>query len=198
VDVKPTTVPGSPGPLGLQTNATPTALGRAWHSIRGRILGGLMRVLPVLITLWLVYQLYSALEKYLIDPLARLVIWKLRQGQPDADLPPWFENSAPLIGVIIAMLLLYALGFIVHSRLRRILDWVLLRVPVISLVYDRVKSVFQALDKKPGKHRPQRMVLVAFPHPGMRVPAFVTSSCRDIETQKFILCVYIPTTPVPT
>jgi uncharacterized membrane protein len=71
-------------------------------------------------------------------------------------------------------------------------------VPVISLVYNGVKSVFQALDKQPGKQRPQRMVLVAFPHPGMRVPAFVTSSCRDIETQKVILCVYVPTTPVPT
>jgi uncharacterized membrane protein len=69
---------------------------------------------------------------------------------------------------------------------------------VVSSVYNGVKSVFQALDKKPGKQRPQRMVLVAFPHPGMKVPAFVTSSCRDVETQRVILCVYVPTTPVPT
>ena len=46
--------------------------------------------------------------------------------------------------------------------------------------------------------RPQRVVLVAFPHPGMRVPAFVTATCRDVETQKALLCVYVPTTPVPT
>ena len=32
----------------------------------------------------------------------------------------------------------------------------------------------------------------------MRVPAFVTSSCKDIHTGKTILCVYVPTTPVPT
>ena len=143
--------------------------------------------------------MYSTLDKYVIDPLALLVLWKVRGGQADAELPYWFEAyAAPLIGVIIALLLLYALGFFVHSRLRRLLDWVLLRLPVISLVYNGVKSVFQALDKQPGKQRPQRMVLVAFPHPGMRVPAFVTSSCRDIETQKVILCVYVPTTPVPT
>jgi uncharacterized membrane protein len=158
-----------------------------------------MLLLPILITFWVIHWLYSALEKYLIEPLARLVIWKARGVQADVELPYWFETyAAPLIGVVIALLLLYALGFFVHSRLRRILDWVLLRVPVISLVYNGVKSVFQALDKKPGKQRPQRVVLVAFPHPGMRVPAFVTSSCRDVETQKVILCVYVPTTPVPT
>ena len=32
----------------------------------------------------------------------------------------------------------------------------------------------------------------------MRVPAFVTSTCRDVETRKALLCVYVPTTPVPT
>jgi uncharacterized membrane protein len=191
MDITPTVLAG-PGPA-------PSALRKSWLSFRGRVLGGLMLVLPILITFWVIYWLYSNLEKYLIDPLARLVIWKVRGGQADVELPYWFEAyAAPLIGLLIALLMLYALGFFVHSRMRRFLDWVLLRLPVISLVYNGVKSVFQALDKQPGKQRPQRMVLVAFPHPGMKVPAFVTSSCRDINTQKVILCVYVPTTPVPT
>src|SRR5262249_35041359 len=70
--------------------------------------------------------------------------------------------------------------------------------PVVSVVYDAVRKTFRALEKQPGRQRPQRVVLVAFPHPGMKVPAFVTSTCRDIETQKVVLCVYVPTTPVPT
>jgi uncharacterized membrane protein len=61
-----------------------------------------------------------------------------------------------------------------------------------------VRQVFGVLEMQPGKQRAQRLVLVEFPHPGMKVPAFVTSTCRDIETQKVILCVYVPTTPVPT
>ena len=52
--------------------------------------------------------------------------------------------------------------------------------------------------RSPEQQRPQRMVLVAFPHPGMKVPAFLTGTCRDVQTQKVILCVYVPTTPVPT
>jgi uncharacterized membrane protein len=184
---------------GPPADPPPSALRRVWHGIRGRILGGLLLVAPVLITLWVIHWVYSALERYAIDPLARLVLWKVRGSRPDAELPYWFETyAAPLIAILIALVLLYFLGFFMHSRLRRALDWVLLRLPVIATVYDGVRKVFQALDRQPGQRRPQRVVLIAFPHPGTRVPAFVTGSCRDVQTRKVLLCVYVPTTPVPT
>jgi uncharacterized membrane protein len=199
MDIKQTVGAVPPRLPDSRAGSVPTALRKSWLSFRGRVLGGLMLVMPILITFWVIYWLYSTLEKYVIDPLALLVLWKVRGGQSDVELPYWFEMyAAPLIGILVALLLLYGLGFFVHSRLRHLLDWLMMRLPVISSVYNGVKSVFQALDKQPGKQRPQRVVLVAFPHPGMRVPAFVTSSCRDIETQKVILCVYVPTTPVPT
>jgi uncharacterized membrane protein len=199
MDAKPTGIAGPSGQPHLQADSSPSVLRRAWHSIRGRILGGLMLVLPILITVWVVYWLYSTLEKYVIDPLALLVLWKFRGGQAEVELPFWFEAyAAPLIAILFAVLLLYALGFVVRSRFRRALDWILLRVPVFSIVYNGVRNVFQALDKQPGQQRPQRVVLVPFPHPGMKVPAFVTATCRDIETQKVVLCVYVPTAPVPT
>jgi uncharacterized membrane protein len=199
VDTKLTAVPGPPGIPDSEAASAPPVLRRAWHGIRGRILGGLLLVLPILITLWVIHWLYSALEKYVIDPLARLLLWQVRRGQPDTELPFWFETyAAPLIAILIALVLLYCLGFLVHSRLRQVLDWVLLRVPVISVIYNGVRKVFQTLDQQRGQQRPQRVVLVAFPHPGMRVPAFVTGTCRDIETRKVVLYVYVPTTPVPT
>ena len=174
-------------------------LRRVWRGVRGRLVGGLLFLLPILITLWVIVWLYSNLETYLIDPLAKLIVGRIRGAEPGVDLPPWFEKyAAPIIAVLIALLILYVLGFLVHTRLRRALDWVLLRVPLISIVYNGVRKVVQAIDRKPGEQRPQRVVLVAFPHPGMRVPAFVTGTCRDVETQRVILCVYVPTTPVPT
>jgi uncharacterized membrane protein len=42
-----------------------------------------------------------------------------------------------------------------------------------------------------------KMVLVPFPHQGTKVPAFVTATCRDLDTQRVLVCVYVPTTPVP-
>ncbi len=183
----------------FQKESSPTILGSAWLGIRRRILGGILLVLPILITLFIFHWLYLLLEKYVIDPLARIVLYKIYLNQPESQLPPWFELfAAPLIGIFILLVLLYTLGFFVQSGLRQAIDWVLLRVPVVSLVYKAVRTVINSLEKKPGQQKPQRVVLVPFPHPGMKVPAFVTSSCRDIATQKVVLCVYVPTTPVPT
>jgi uncharacterized membrane protein len=173
-------------------------LRRVWHDIRGRLLGGLLLVLPILITLWVVYRLYSALEDYVIRPLARVVIWKARVALPETEPPYWFEAyAAPLIGILITVVLLYCLGFFVHSRLRRAVDWLLLRLPIVSLVYNGVRQVFQAVDRQRGEQRLKRAVLVAFPHPGMKAPAFVTATCRDTATGKVLLCVFVPTAPMP-
>ena len=114
-------------------------------------------------------------------------------------MPYWFETyAAPLIAILLVLVLLYFLGFLVHSRFRRAVDWVLLRVPVMSGVYDGVRNVFQSLERQRGSKRAQRVVLIQFPHPGMKAAAFVTATCRDIETQKTLLCVYVPQSPLPT
>lgn len=184
---------------GLPTGPAPTVFRRTWHRVRQRILGGLMLVLPILITLWFIHWLYSGLEHSVIDPLAKLILWQVGRRQPDTELPFWFEKfAAPLIAILIVLVVLYVLGFIVHSRLRRVIDSIMLRVPGIAVIYDGLRKVLQFMDKQPGQQRPRRMVLVAFPHPGMKVPGFVTGTCRDVQTQKMILCVYVPTTPVPT
>ena len=55
--------------------------------IKGRMIGGLLLVLPILITLWVIYWLYSTLEKNVVDPIALLVLWKARRGQAETELP---------------------------------------------------------------------------------------------------------------
>jgi uncharacterized membrane protein len=183
----------------LQANSALTEPRSAWQRTKARIVGGLLIVLPILITLWVFHWLYSNLETKVIDPIARMVLWKVRWSQTDAELPYWFETyAAPLIAILLVLVLLYFLGFFVHSRLRRLVDWVLLRVPVMSGVYEGVRNVFQSLERKRGKQSPQRVVLIQFPHPGMKAAAFVTATCRDIATQKVLLCVYVPQSPLPT
>ena len=190
---KPIEVTGPP------TGPAPTVIRRIWHRVRSRILGGLMLVLPILITLWVIHSLYSGLEHYVIGPLAKLILWKVGRGQPDTELPFWFERfAAPMIAILIILMVLYGLGFIVGSRLPRVIDLIVLRVPGVSVIYGGLQKVLQFMNKQPGQQRSQRMVLVAFPHPAMKVPAFVTGTCRDVQTEKVILCVYVPTTPVPT
>lgn len=177
----------------------PSGLRAAWANVRRRILGGLVLVLPILITFWVVHWIYTTLVTSLIGPLARVVVFKAEFGRADPELPCWFETyAAPALAIVLALLLLYGLGFLVNTRLRRAIDWALLRVPVVSVVYDGVSKVFKTLDNQAGQARPQRVVLIQFPHPGMKAPAFVTSVCTDKSTRQTLLCVYVPTTPVPT
>jgi hypothetical protein len=82
METEPSAVPPRPGTLDPQTDSAPVGLRRAWHGVQGRILGGLLLVLPILITLWVIHWLYSGLEKYVIDPLALLVLWQARGRRP--------------------------------------------------------------------------------------------------------------------
>jgi uncharacterized membrane protein len=163
MDTRPTAV----------SESSASVLAGFWHNVRGQILGGLLFVLPILITVWIIYWLYTTLEKYVIDAFALLVLWLVQGGRPDTELPFWFEMyAAPVIAIILALVLLYGLGFLVRSRVRRGIDWVLLRVPLISIVYNGVRNVFQSLERQRGQQRLQRAVLVTFPHPGMKATSF--------------------------
>jgi uncharacterized membrane protein len=169
-----------------------------WHTIRNRLFEGLLFVLPILFTFWMIRWLYSGLEKYVIDPLAVLVIWKAQKIQGQPDLPYWFETfAAPIISLILVVLLVYLCGVIAHTQFRKYVDQLLLKVPVVSHIYDAARGVMKVFDKPAGKQMTYRMVLVPFPHTGMRLPAIVTSTCIDVATGKKLLCVYVPTTPVP-
>ena len=100
--------------------------------------------------------------------------------------------------VAIILGILYLFGVIAHSKIRGAIDRFLYHVPLVTSVYSSVRSITNALQRQTGGHSFSRVVLVAFPHPGMRAPGFVTSICVDVNTQKNILSVYIPTTPIPT
>ena len=172
---------------------------RMWRTIPGRLVEGLLVAAPILATIWIVYWMYSALAMYVIEPLAVFVLWNVRRLKSAPELPSWFETFvAPLIAILLALVILYCCGMLAHSGLRRAVDSLLLRVPVVSHIYDALRNVLLCFDKPSGQPTPQRVVLVPFPHPGMRLPAIVTSSCRDVATNKQLLCLYIPTTPIPT
>ena len=172
---------------------------RLMNTFRSRVLGGLLLLLPIVITFWIIASLYSALYDYLLAPLILVVHWLYRGTMLDAIKDTWFGRYvAPLIAIFFALTILYFLGMLVRSRLHRLIDWIFLHLPIVTTVYGAVRNVFLSLDQQSSLAQSRRAVLVAFPQPGMRVPAFVTSSCRDHSTGKTILCVYVPTTPVPT
>lgn len=170
--------------------------------LRNRLIAGLFVVLPFVITWIVVRWLYDTIVSFIIGPIAN---WLLDIYYPDVnadgqDPSSWvisFLASVAAFGLVLGVL--FIAGMFFRSRTHRLVDWFFSTVPGVNTVYSAVSNVFEAISRTQGNEEQfKRVVLVQFPHPGMKCPAFVTSECTDINTKRKILCVYVPTTPVPT
>lgn len=173
--------------------------------IRNRIVAGLFVALPIFITFLVMDWAYRLLLKTIIGPIGRFLlgIWFPQSeagGSGTEELPLWIEYVlAPIVSIGMVLGLLFIAGMFFRSRLHRLLDWVLLNVPGVNVVYSAVKNVVDALgSSQTDTERFKRVVLIEFPHPGIKVPAFVTADCEDQDTGEKLLSVYVPTTPIPT
>ncbi len=162
--------------------------------LRNRVIAGLFVILPLYITYEIVRWLYELLYGYAMGPIAYGLRSVLFQGEKGYYL----EFVSGLLALFVVLAILMVAGVFAKSRLLRFTDWLLNKVPGVNMVYRVVSNVFEAISASQSTQDFKRVVLVSFPHPGMKVPAFVTSECIDETTGKTILCIYVPTTPVPT
>lgn len=183
--------------------ATPSAedtgvLRAAINAIRTRVIGGLLAALPIALTFWIIYWLYSTLKQVVLDPIVWFVRFAIRRETAAVPVGFWWEHVvSPLIAIILVVTILYFLGLFVRSRLHHMVDWVLLHVPVVTTIYKALRNVFKSLDEQVRGNQFKRVVLVDFPHPGSRALAFVTNTLQDATTGKTILCVCVLTGVMP-
>ncbi len=87
-----------------------------------------------------------------------------------SSLPDWWYNVAsPVLAIVLGVATLYFLGLVFRSWVYRTLDWFLLHVPIVATIYRAVRNVVKSLGSQlQGGGGFKRVVLVEFPHPGMR------------------------------
>jgi uncharacterized membrane protein len=183
-------VPGANGPVPYPNEIG--ALRSLAAAIRTRIIAGLLLALPIALTFWILYWLYSTVQAMVVTPMTR-VYDRFVQTPP----PWWGQWAAPPIAVALLLVVLYVLGLLVRSSLLSALDWVLLRVPVVTTIYKALRNVSQSVASQMQNQKYQRVVLVEFPHPGARALAFVTNTLQDVKTGRTILCVCVLTGVMP-
>lgn len=172
--------------------------GSLFGSIRARILSGLFLALPLLITGWIIFRLYSLFRGYVLDPFF-LFVSDLRQRDTFyATMPEWWDHLvAPAFAILLVLASLYVLGLFVRSRVYRFMNWMLLRVPVVTTIYQAVSGLFTALENQRKVAQFKRVVLVEFPQPGMRSLGLVTNTLKDASTGRTIVCVCVLTGVMP-
>lgn len=167
-------------------------------AVRGRIISGLIFALPLAITIWVVYWLVSTIQAVVLDPVAWLVRSLMGPEHIEA-LPGWWRQFvSPLVALGIVLVFLYFLGYFGRTRLYRALEWLILRVPIVTVIYQAVRNVFASLNQPRPGEKFKRVVLIPFPGREVMAPAFVTRTARDERTGRKVLIVYLPYAPLPT
>lgn len=163
------------------------------------LLTGVLSVIPLWIT-WLVFKFFFIQLSSLGLPWAMAVARALQQHSPTVAewlVAPWFQS---ILAILLTLFALYLLGWVaskvIGQRILSLLDNLMHRIPVVQTVYGAVSKLIGVLKSKPEKV--QRVVLIAFPHPGMRTVGFVTKVMEDATTGQPLAAVYVPTTPNPT
>ncbi|MEW5806650.1 MAG: DUF502 domain-containing protein [Acidobacteriota bacterium] len=161
---------------------------------------GLILVLPLFITLWILYFIFSIIDSWITPSLMKLLdLFKV----PFINTVP-ARIVIPVVGIIVLVLFLYLLGviasFYMGKRVFKLLEQRILKIPFIKGIYGASKQLLDAFSST-GKKAFRNVVVFEYPRKGIYSLGFLTSD-RGLVLEKFgedkMMAVFLPTTPNPT
>ena len=162
-----------------------------WQRISGYFLRGLITLLPLFVTIWLLYSMFAFTYNFLDSILGNFITLFL--GHP-----------IPGLGFIITIALIFAVGYfatyIISAKLFKFGEELLYRVPLVKSVYSAVKQINDMLFTQKTSEEYRRACLVEYPRKGIWSVGFVTSDATaEIETKakEKMINVFIANTPTP-
>ena len=163
--------------------------------IRKYLVAGIFTLLPLVVTLWILEGIFTALVRIFRGPLT----WVAHQIHV-ADPPTWALGFFSALATMLLLLLVGALvGNFMGRQLLTWLDELMLHVPVVKTIYGATRQLIGAIQSGQGGSF-KDVVVVEWPHPGSYTLGFVAS--RDcswaIPDGQTMIAVYVPTSPNPT
>ena len=163
---------------------------------RRRMLTGLLLILPVYVTYFVVKFLFGLVGGTL-SPVIKKILQFYGVALPRSSLD---EFIITFLGLILTFISLYFIGIFAANFIGKVIityfENLLTKTPVVKNIYSSVKQIIHSVSL-PGKQAFKRVVLVDFPKEGTKSIGFVTGATQYNNEKKFI-CVFIPTTPNPT
>ncbi len=170
------------------------------QAMRKRFLGGFLILLPLFVTVWILFLLFRLIDSTITPWVSKILIW--------SNVP--FLNSgimhylAPVIGLFLTGGTILLIGILAADvfgrRLLRTLDAFFLRVPVIKGVYGSARQLMDAFTVG-GSAAFRQVILVEYPRKGIYAIGFATGTAiqaiSGLDDQDLVT-VFLPTTPNPT
>jgi uncharacterized membrane protein len=189
-----------------QVAAAPSISGTAFTIIRNRMIAGMVVLLPIFLTVYVMmglgHWLYSLTRDYLHDDIKSLI--------QQAPFLAYVANdyviyvAVILVSIFIILSTLYLTGLLMAvyavKRIVSIGEWIIGKIPIISFVYNLVKQTIATLAmQNEGKaNSAKKVVLVEFPRTGVWSVAFATGETFIDNTGESFVNVFMPSTPNPT
>lgn len=156
--------------------------------ISAYFLRGIFTLLPLFITIWLLFFMFSFLDGILGGIIALFV-----------------GHYYPGLGFAITLLLTFVTGFLmtylIGERLFRLGESIITRVPIMKSIYSSAKQVNNVLFQQKEARTPHRACVVEYPRKGIYSIGFVTSNAAAVIRKKTrgkkMINVFIPNTPTP-
>jgi len=160
--------------------------------MRKYFITGLLILVPLAITLWVLNLIISTMDQSLLL-------------LPESWRPQALVGFAiPGLGSILTLLIIFITGLATRNFIGRqvVLLWegVLTRIPVVKQIYSSVKQVSDTLFSSSGNAF-RKAVLVQYPRQGSWTIAFLTGIPGGEVKQHLsddYISLYVPTTPNPT
>ena len=168
-------------------------------AIQSNLIAGVLTIIP-LIVVWVVLDFIFAFLSTVGSPVASGLSMFIEDRMPGAV--PLLDNQSFrwVIAVTMSLVLIYAVGKIASQmagkKLIAAFEGLIARIPVVETVYSASKRLVNVLQQTPGGGA--RVVLIDFPHPGIKAIGLVMRTFKDSATGEDLAAVFVPTTPNPT
>lgn len=161
-------------------------------TIKKYLLAGILVLLPIGITIYIV--------NFLVGLMDRFLKFVPNKYHPDTYLP----FHVPGLGLILLLVITFLTGLIARNYVGRKLvsfgEDIVRRIPLVRGIYLSIKQLVESILIQTGKDF-KRVVLIRYPHRNSYALAFLTGIAGgevQEKTEKKVLNVFVPTTPNPT
>lgn len=171
--------------------------------VRSKLVRGVLLVLPLLVTVWLLGILFDVVN-HNVTPWVRRLVSRLGIEELEGLLA---RVGIPLMSLVLTVGLIYLVGLLASNlalrRIGRSIEAVILRIPLVKGIYGSARQLLDAFSVG-GKRTFSKVVIVEYPRIGVWTVGFVTREVRHRlsspqtgkETRS--VPVFLPTTPNPT
>lgn len=156
--------------------------------MRKYFITGLFVLLPLVVTLYVLFLGFSIVDGILGTIIARVMGRNIHGA-----------------GTVLTLALIFATGVFATNVIgRKIIflgETVFLHIPIVRNIYQGVKQLLDAFSNSTSKEAFKRVVMLEYPRKDVYSIAFLTSeSSGEIQarTHKNCVTVFVPTTPNPT